>query len=236
LSGQGAFGITIYLEEMTSLRFANPLRLGTILDLEYAIDVVVKSVKPLDCPKVFASRSDLYIPVTDSVTGLARIIDVKRDRIPLLPLLKATAAIIPLYNHAIALDGRTYVDGGISCPVPVQAAIEDGCTHILALLTQRAEYSASAFTSFQRFCLSPVLRKWPAALVESFYARRASRYNTSRDIALGRRIVKNGVSIAVISPVGDSPRLGKATMSKRKLLAAKEDAVTRTRSVFLGSD
>lgn len=232
LAGQGQLGITIYTEEMASLRFANPFRFGRMLNLDYAIDVVLKTIKPLDIGKVLASPSNLRIAVTDAVTGIGRIIDVKHDEVPLLPLLKATAAIVPLYNHAVDLGGHAYVDGGIACPVPVQAAIDDGCTHILVLLTQPEDHFATPFNSFERFYLSLLMGKWPPALLKSLHDRRESRYNLARDTALGKRKIQDSVSIAVISPPRDAPPLGKATIMKRRLLAAKEAAMMQARNVF----
>lgn len=232
LAGQGAFGIRIYLEDLTSLKFVNPLRFGTMLDVGYAIDVVVKSVKPLDVERVLRSPSDLYIAVTHGVTGQARVIDVKREGIPLLTLLKATGAIVPLYNHAVYIQGQPYVDGGISSPIPVQAAIDGGCTDILVLVTRSAEFLSTKFTRLQRLCLSPLFRKWSPDFVESFYQRQSLRYNATREIAFGRKIVKDGIKIAVIGPSKNSPPIDRSTISREKLTAAKEDAVRTAKEVF----
>jgi predicted patatin/cPLA2 family phospholipase len=232
LSGQGAFGIRIYLDDLTSLKFANPLRLGTILDVGYAIDVVVKSIKPLNVERVLASPSDLFMAVTSGITGESRIVDAKREGIPLLTLLKATGAIVPLYNHAVSIGGHPYVDGGIANPIPISSAISGGCTHILVLLTRPAEFRSEGYTRFQRFCMSPLFRKWPAPFVESFYRRQSTQYNQTRDLAFGK--IKGGpeVNIAVIGPAQDSPALGRASLSRKQLLAAKDDAISRTREAF----
>jgi predicted patatin/cPLA2 family phospholipase len=232
LAGQGAFGIRIYLDDLTSLKFANPLRFGTMLDLDYAIDVVVKSLKPLNVQRVLASPSDLYIAVTSLKTGQSRLIDVKRERLPLLTLLKATAAIVPLYNRGVTLGNEPYADGGIANPIPVASAIEAGCTRILVLLTRPPEHVSIGYSSLQRFCMSPMFWKWPRQFVQSFHQRQASRYNETRAIALGTRAIKEGVRIAVIAPGSDSPMLERATTNRKRLLAASEDAITRTLAAF----
>jgi predicted patatin/cPLA2 family phospholipase len=232
LAGQGGFGIRIYVDDLTSLKFANPLRLGTMLDVRYAIDVVVKTIKPLQVEKVLASPSDLFMAVTSGVTGESRVVDAKREGIPLLTLLLATGAIVPLYNHAVMIAGHPYVDGGIANPIPIASAIAGGCTHILVLLTRPPEFRSKSYNCLQRFCLSPLFRKWPAAFVDAFYQRQATRYNETRDVAFGRTATKPDIHIAVISPAPDSPPLGRSTVSRKRLLAAKDDAVLRTRSVF----
>jgi predicted patatin/cPLA2 family phospholipase len=232
LARQGSFGIRIYLDDLTSLKFANPLRIGTMLDVGYAIDVVVKSIKPLDVERVLSSPSNLYIALTSAVTGESRMVDVKREGIPLLTLLKATGAIVPLYNRAVQIDGHPYVDGGISNPIPVRNAVESGCTHILVLLTRPLPFISEPFPAWQRLCLSPMFRRWPPAFEATFYQRQSTRYNETRDIAFGRTVVKQDVHIAVIAPGHDSPPFGRSTTSRPKLMAAKEDAIRRTLAVF----
>lgn len=235
LAGQGAFGIRIYLEDLTSLKFANPLRIGTMLDVGYAIDVVVKSAKPLNVERVLTSPSDLYVALTDAATGESRLVNAKQENIPLLDLLKATGAIVPLYNRAVYIDGHPYVDGGISNPIPVRSAVAAGCTHILVILTRPVDFLSTPIPRWQRICLSPLLRRWPSAFVASFYNRQSTRYNETRDIAFGRTALTGAVHIAVIAPGSDSPPFDRATTSRTKLLAAKDDAVRRTLAVFTDS-
>jgi predicted patatin/cPLA2 family phospholipase len=236
LAGQGAFGIRIYLEDLRSLKFVNPLRIGRMLDVEYAIDVVVRRVKPLNVASVLSSPSDLYIGVTHAMTGQSRMISVKRDGIPLLTLLKATGAIVPLYNHAVMIEGEPYVDGGISNPIPIQAAIDAGCMHILVILTRPSHFISTNFKNFQRLCVSMMLSKWPAAFVETFHQRQSNLYNETRSIALGTTVVKQGVKIAVIAPTPDSPPIERATVGRRKLLAARNDATSITKEIFRDLD
>jgi predicted patatin/cPLA2 family phospholipase len=232
LAGQGAYGIRIYFENLPSLKFVNPFRLGTIIDVDYAIDVIVKAIKPLDTERVLKSPSHLHVAVTHASTGQSRMVDVKQEDVPLLTLLKATGAVVPLYNRAVEIGGQPYVDGGIGNPIPVQAAIEGGCTHVLVLLTRPPAYTCRQYSAFQRLCLAPLLRGWPQAFVESFYERSGTRYNQARDIAFGKTAIKGGIQIAVINPADDSPPLARITVARKKLSAAMRDAVQRTREVF----
>ena len=232
LSGQGAFGIRIYLEDLASLKFANPLRIGRMLDVDYAVDTVVKSVKPLNVDRVLRNPSRFHVAVTNGATGEPRVIAAQRGGVPLLTLLKASAAIVPLYNRAVEIDGHPYVDGGIANPIPVGSAIFAGYTHILVLLTQPLNFFATPFTALQRACIAPLFLRWPPAFVAAFYDRLWRHYNETRDLALGRTAAGDGVSIAVIAPAADSPRFSRSTRARSKLLAAKDDAVQRTLRVF----
>ena len=234
LAGQAKFGISVYLDELRSLRFFNPFRLGAILDIDYAIDVVVKSAKPLRTERVLSSRSNLYVALTNVLTGEPRLVAVKREGIPLLTLLKATGAIAPLYNRSVLIDGVPYVDGGITNPIPVRSAVENGCTHVLVLLTQEPNFVARQYSAFQRFCLRPFLKTWPPAFVDAFYGCQHKRYNESREIVFRENMLSQDVNIAFIGPQATSPFVSRATKARRRLEAAMSDAVYRTRTVFVG--
>jgi predicted acylesterase/phospholipase RssA len=226
LSRQASFGIRIYLEDLPSLKFVNPFRLGRMLDLDYAIDTVVAKVKPLNVEKVLASPSNLYIALTNAHTGLGRMVEAKGQKTPLLTLLKASGALTPLYNHPVMIDGEPYVDGGIANPIPVRSAIEHGCTHILVLLT-RANGFVGRLNLAERLFLAPLCRRWTPGFREAYFGLHMQLYNKTRALALGRDAAP-GVEIAVISPVVGSPLLDRATISRKKLLAAMEDARRQT--------
>ncbi len=232
LARQASFGISIYLDHLPSLRFINPFRFGAIIDVSYAIDVVVTKVKPLDVERVLSAPSDLYIAMTNALTGEPRLVDVKRDALPLLSILKATGAIVPLYNRPAYVGDTPYVDGGITNPVPVRSAIEGGCTHILVLLSRPLDFKSIPFTRLQRVCMRPLLRSWSASLATSFFERRPGLYNAARDLAFGKTTLRPDCQIAVMAPVADSPRIQRATVSRQRLRAAMEDAAARARVVF----
>jgi predicted patatin/cPLA2 family phospholipase len=231
LAGQAQFGINIYLDDLTSLRFANPFRPGTMLDLDYAIDVVVKSVKPLNIERVLASPSALYLAVTNALNGEPRMIDAKREGVPLLTLLKASGALVPLYNHPVMIEGVPYVDGGIANPIPIRSAIENGCTQVLVLLTRPPAFVAG-LTALERLWLAPLCRGWTPEFTRVYFGRHFALYNKTRALALDRESAGAKVDIAVIGPAADSPGLGRATIGRKKLLAAMTDAMGRTREVF----
>jgi predicted patatin/cPLA2 family phospholipase len=232
LAKQAKFGSAIYLEDLTSLKFVNPLRVGTIIDLDYAIDVVVTSVKPLNVAAVLSSPSKLYIALTNALTGEARLVDVKREHIPLLTLLKASGAIAPLYNRHVLIDGIPFVDGGITNPIPVGSAIANGCTHILVLLTRPPEFLSMGYSRLQRTCLAPLFRSWTPAFVDTFYSRQHRQYNATRELAFGIRPAPPGVEIAVIGPGTDSPAVSRMTISRRRLQAAMDDTMEKTLGLF----
>lgn len=230
LSGQAQMGIRIYTEDLQTPRFVNPLRTRAIINVDYVADVVLMRKKPLDQRALLASPSDLFVAITNALDGSPRLVDVKRENLPLLTLLKATTAVVPLYNRAVLLDGIPYVDGGISNPIPIQSALAAGCTHILVLLTRPPDFSMRPYTGLQRLLLSLALRGWNEDFVRRYHTERLRQYRWAREIALG--VKPCPAAIAVISPQVDSPLLTRTTLSSRKLNLAMQDAMRRTRSAF----
>jgi predicted patatin/cPLA2 family phospholipase len=232
LAAQVAFGGRIYLEDLPSLRFINPLRPTKILDIDFLVDHVMTRVKPLHVPHVLRARSQLFISLTNANDGTARVVDVKHEPIPLLMLLKASASIIPLYNKAVLLDGIPYADGGIADPLPVKTGIRRQCTHLLVLLTRPCGYSAHPYQGFQRLLLQHLLRRWDPRFVMAFFEGRYRRYNEARRIAFGEISTGNAVQIAVICPTASTPNITRVTVQQHRLRAAMDHSIRHTLQLF----
>lgn len=230
LSGQARTGIRIYTEDLQTPRFLNPLRVKAVVNVDYVADVILTQLKPLDISAVMASPSKLFVPVTNALDGSPRLIDVMGERPSLYTLLKATTAIVPLYNRAVLLNGIPYVDGGISNPIPIQSALDSGCTHILVLLTRPPEFELLPPAGTERFLISMLLHGWSQEFKEKYFTERVRRYRLARDLAFGR--TPCAASVAVIGPAADSPRVSRTTLSPRKLGEAMLDAKRRTLALF----
>jgi predicted patatin/cPLA2 family phospholipase len=228
LASQAAFGGRIYLEDLPSLRFFNPVRVNKVLDMDFLIDHVMTRVKPLAVDKVMESQSKLFVPITNVDEGTARVVDVKEEKPSLLRLLKATAAVIPLYNKSVMLDGIPYADGGITDPLPVIDAINHGCTHILVLLTRPYGFRLEEFDGAERMVLKVLLRRWNRKFVDAFFHIRYRRYNEARDIAFGDVPAARGVNLAVLCPTPGTPEVARTTISRRRLTAAMEHSIRET--------
>ena len=125
----------------------------------------------------------------------------RSEPVPLL--LKASSALPVLYNRRIVLDGREYVDGGVSDSLPIARAIDNGCTDILVLASRRCDSpEARPNLGEQSLFYMMMGRRYPA-LMRAF-ASMHEALNRSRRLATGEEAV-GGVNIALIAPCeGDS--------------------------------
>lgn len=237
LAGQAGLGSRIYYEDAASARFINPLRLRPVVDIDFLVDEVFAAAKPLDAGAVARSRTRAFFSVTNARDGSARTIDVGREAVPLLHLLKATAAIVPLYHRAVPLDGGMYVDGGISDPIPVGRAIASGCTHILVVVTRPRGFRFMPFSGGQRLGMRFLLgRRWSRELVRVLFHAMPGRYNVSRDLAFGTTPPDRRVHIAVICPDGqDAPQVDRLTRDPGRLKGAMMYHRRKTLELLRGS-
>src|ERR1041385_1107144 len=184
LSGQADMGITIYFEDLTAGRFINPLRFWKVVDVDYVIDEVAVTKKPLDVQRILNSPTRLYVAVMND-RGEASIIDTKLTKTPLLTILKAALAMPMLYNRTVEVEGENCMDGGLRVPFPLQQAIENGCTDILLLLSRGREYIPARHSWLGRLFFDLVCARGRRGLSQ-VYAMHHLYSRSVRDLALGR--------------------------------------------------
>lgn len=106
-----------------------------VMDLDYLLDELMASVIPLDTGAVLASPLPLVV-VASSLTSLrSELLAGFGSSAELVEALKASACVPEIVGgpRSIALHGRQHqlVDAAVFEPLPVKAALRDGCTHVL---------------------------------------------------------------------------------------------------------
>lgn len=223
LSNQTKFGTSIYYEDINNSKFINLLRINKILDMDYLFEEVVTLKKPLNLDKVKNAKASLYFFVTDVEKGTSKKLDSKScDN--LLKSLKASCALPIYYNKPVFIDGIGYLDGGICKAIPIQDAINDGCTDILVLLTQPTKILTNFF---EDFLIKRFLSRFGPKLVNAFF-RGLNEYNYAFDISLGNAKIRKKVNIATVVP--DAKLMLNRLTKNKKLL--KNAAIEGARKVF----
>jgi predicted patatin/cPLA2 family phospholipase len=188
LAGQARLGATIYSEDINNRHFIDlwrPLRGRPIVDLGFLLDDVARRRKPLAADRVLAAASPLTAMATD-VAGAARAplrhFGTADD---LFAALRAGATMPVIAGPPVSFGGRRYLDASITEPIPVPLAEEEGCTHILALLTRPGDSATGGRSPLERFYVMPRLQRLSPVLA-ALYAARGGPYNALLDrIAAG---------------------------------------------------
>ena len=138
VAGQTHYGIPLYWENINNTSFINYLRLFSktpVLSLEFLLDNVMVRKKVLDWQAVV----DSPVPLKPGAVCLEPLKTVLlgdfHDRSELFDSLRASASIPLITGPPAEIGRRRYIDGGMIEPLSFQAALDDGCTHVLVLPT-----------------------------------------------------------------------------------------------------
>jgi predicted patatin/cPLA2 family phospholipase len=138
LMGNGRGSAHIFFEDMACREFVDPRRLGTrrpMVSLDHLIDDVLVHSKPLEWDRLRDSPVPLRVVAT-ALDDLSPHVLAPRTSAEWKLAMRATAAIPLLAGPAVDLAGRRWIDGSVSEPLPVLRALQDGATHVLALVNR----------------------------------------------------------------------------------------------------
>ncbi len=127
------------------------------------------SQKPLNWRRVLDSHIEL-VPMATSVSQ-ARPVPLRgaHSRYGLFVRLKASARIPFLPGPPLCVDGELCLDGGLFASVPFRQALEEGCTHVLALLTRPTAVPLRNASAMNRLIISRKLARYNPLLGSAFF-------------------------------------------------------------------
>lgn len=168
------------------------VRTGSYYDLNYIYDTICGpgGEDPVDLDALNASTARFEIVVTDAETGKPLFYDKSELRDGDFSVIKASSAI-PVVSQPYPVHGRLGFDGGVSDPVPYERALEQGCDHLVVLLTKPREYRRSPMAG-KRFTRT-MIRSWPNACAA--LERRYAVYN--EQVAAVKRLEEEGKALLV---------------------------------------
>ncbi|HTE89212.1 MAG TPA: patatin family protein [Terriglobales bacterium] len=211
VAGMWEPGLTIWREHAGQcVRKMNVLRRKPVMDLAYLVDYLFKQRFPLSIEAIQKVPTRFYIVLTDCHTGAPVYFLACDDRI--FNALRATSSMALATRGFDYVDGHPYADGGVSDPIPIQRALNDGATHITLVLTHSAD---SRFTARPRFLGRLAYPQFPA-VGTAWTSREHLTLNAALDLA---KNPPEGVRIRVFSPLKPM-RLGALTDAKERIQAA----------------
>ena len=120
------------------------LRRAPVVDVRTLIDRRYEMLSPGLFGAVLEAATELHPIATDVATGEA--VDLHRairDECTLRTALRASATLPLLAGPPVELDGRRFLDAGLSAAIPFRAALADGATHVVVLRSRQAGEAAT---------------------------------------------------------------------------------------------
>lgn len=166
---------------------------GNIVNKKFAFYDVTNKLDVFDNETFMKSNPEYFVTVTNVESGEPEYLEVK-DIIEEMEKLRATSAL-PLVSHMVEIDGKKYLDGGVSDSIPVLQAQSMGYDKIVVVLTRPLEYRKEPMSEKIQKLLSVKYRKYPAFV--KCMKKRHENYNKTVERIL--KMEENG-EVFVIRP------------------------------------
>lgn len=150
------------------------IKTRSLMDMETLFEIIPNDIYPFDYETFFQSEMNLYIGVTNCITGEGEFLQVNEGEQELMTACRASSSL-PLVAPMITIDGQQYLDGGLSDSIPLQKAIDLGEEKIILILTRQSDYSKKPNTTGMNRIYGRKYREYPE-LVKCL-RRRYRQYN-----------------------------------------------------------
>jgi predicted patatin/cPLA2 family phospholipase len=114
------------------------LREGNIVSTKYAYEEVPRRLDPFDDAAYKKSGIPFYAVVTNMQTGKPEYIKID-SVFEQMDVLRASGSM-PFVSKPVPIDGKQYLDGGISDSIPFRFTESLGCDKLIVILTRDMAY------------------------------------------------------------------------------------------------
>ena len=166
------------------------LTTGNIINKDFAYYTVPQKLDVFDQEMFEKSGVDFYATLTNVETGKPEYVKLN-NLFDEMEVLRATSAM-PLVSKIVEVDGKKYLDGGVSDSVPVNKIREMGYDKVIVVLTRPLDYRKKPS--------NPALYKMVYGKYPQFVETATNRYKDYNDTVEHIIDLENKKEIFVIRP------------------------------------
>lgn len=173
LSGQKGRGIRYckkYCGDKRMMSVGSLLTTGDFINVKFSYDTLPNELDLYDYDAFIKNPAEFYVVCTEVETGKPEYIHITDLRAQ-MDYLRASASL-PFISRAVEIDGKKYLDGGVSDSIPVEQFRKMGFDRIVVVQTRPAHYRKEP-SKMSR--LGWMYRKYPKFLTTM--DRRSEDYN-----------------------------------------------------------
>jgi undecaprenyl-diphosphatase UppP len=227
LSRQKGRALSVSVDYLDTRRYCSLeslLTSGDLFNVDFCYHLIPDYLYPYDYDTFEKYPGKAYSVVTNIETGqpeYLRVRDIRKD----IDKIRASASL-PLVARNVKIDGKLYLDGGISDAIPLEKSILDGNRKNILVMTKEVGFVRKPASASQLGLIKLRYLKYPK--VYELMADRHIRYNECLDYI--DRQEKNGQAF-VIRPHKKSD-VGRIEKDKDKLIALYEEGYRKQRTAM----
>lgn len=153
---------TTYLHDRRYISFRNMMKNRLLFNFDFLFGEMSKNLVPYDYDTFFASPQKFEAVATRCRTGKPEYFE-KGECEHIIKAIQASASM-PIMSKMIDVDGKKYLDGGISMPIAYQRAFDLGYEKIVLVLTRNKGYRKKALSRMMRHAYERYFEPLPALL------------------------------------------------------------------------
>lgn len=138
-----------YVNDKRYLSLRSLIKDKMIFNFDFLFGEISHKLVPLDYDAFYNSEQNFVAFTTDCQTGKS-VAHEKNICEDILTACRASSSM-PLLSKIVELEGKEYLDGGVSNPIPYQWAFENGYEKVVLILTRDIHYRKKP--------LSPLIKK-----------------------------------------------------------------------------
>ena len=127
-----------YLHDKRYMGWHSLFTTGNVVNKAFAFYELPFTLDPFDQATFTASQIDFWVTLTNIESGEPEYVKIT-DAFAQMEALRATSAM-PMVSRVVEIEGKKYLDGGISDSIPLDKAMALGYDKIIVILTRPLDY------------------------------------------------------------------------------------------------
>ena len=140
-----------YIDDKRYCSINSLIKTGDMFGVEMLYDIIPNKLELYDYDTFNKFKGNFYSVVTNCKTGKAEYIKIKDMKKDIIAVRASSS--LPLLSRIVEINGKEYLDGGITDSIPIKKSIKDGHKKNVVILTRDKTYRKSKpkFLSLLKF-------------------------------------------------------------------------------------
>lgn len=199
----------------------------TIIGYEFLFEEITQN---LDFPLETMDQVEGEIEIGVYDMEAQKTVWISKDQIAKHPRFVQAACVLPIFGKQVKIDGKHYMDGGITTMIPIEQSIKAGCTKHMVVTTKSMDFVRKEQNFFQKHLLRFIYRKFPK-LISDFESRKTVYYE-ERDSIESLVASGNGLYMYPTQELGVSRFGGDAERFEQLFNIARENCESRREEII----
>jgi len=134
-----------FIDDKRYISKRNLIKTGNLFGMDFIFNDIARIHHPFDFDAYNEDQSEMVIVAMNCQTGQSSYVYKSKNTTDHMMTALRASSSLPFVSKKVMMNDVPYLDGGITDPIPVQKALEDGCDKVVVLLTRDKKYIKEAF-------------------------------------------------------------------------------------------